>query len=327
MCGSRDYEKIKVKTGADFLDVACCGGSVARGRRDLNVARTDHAILAQIIDSIATSIFEHDQLPRIHHVHASNPPDITTTFSTMGPRPRHLSELLLRPATLTRISAPRPSPIRCLRLPQPQPTPWALPSTRRHLNTTPPTHAAQPQLKEEEALDTPAEDNSELTSEIDTLFGLAKNIRRGPFRAPNSGDELEATRRMFGSEFSSPDRGTSLRPQAFNFDDLNMPDEPVEPVQAITIPEEDIKYPRLNPAYGRTVNLDESKGRDIVRGINMLASLMARNKVKQDFNKQRYHERPGLKRKRLNSERWRARFKVGFNGVVGRVSELTRKGW
>jgi small subunit ribosomal protein MRP21 len=132
---------------------------------------------------------------------------------------------------------------------------------------------------------------------------------------------------MFGSNFSSPARGTSLRPQTLNFDELNMPDEPVEPVQAISIAEEDIKYPRLNPAYGRTVNLDESKGRDIVRGINMLGSLMARNKVKQDFNKQRYHERPGLKRKRLHSERWRARFKVGFNGVVGRVSELTRKGW
>jgi small subunit ribosomal protein MRP21 len=242
--------------------------------------------------------------------------------------PRHLSELLLRPAALARISAPRPSPIRCLRHPQPQPTRWALPSTQRHLNTTPTSHAAQPQPKEEEALDAPAEDNSELSSEIDTLFGLSKTIRRTTTgRTPNSGDEFEATRRLFGSEFSSPGRGTSLRPQAFNFDDLSLPDEPVEPAQAITIPEEDIKYPRLTPAYGRTVNLDESRGRDIVRGINMLGSLMARNKVKQDFNKQRYHERPGLKRKRLHSERWRARFKVGFNGVVGRVSELTRKGW
>ena len=86
-------------------------------------------------------------------------------------------------------------------------------------------------------------------------------------------------------------------------------------------------YPRLNPTYGRTVELDASRGRDIVRGIGMLGSLMARNKVKSDFNKQRFHERGGLKRKRLNSERWRARFKLGFREVTGRVSELTRKGW
>lgn len=86
-------------------------------------------------------------------------------------------------------------------------------------------------------------------------------------------------------------------------------------------------YPRLEPEYGRTVNLDVSRGRDIVRGIGMLGSMMARNKVKSDFNAQRFHERGGLKRKRLNSQRWRARFKTGFQSVTGRVMELTRKGW
>lgn len=58
-----------------------------------------------------------------------------------------------------------------------------------------------------------------------------------------------------------------------------------------------------------------------------MGSLMGRNRVKYDFNKQRFHERPGLKRKRLASERWRARFKKGFSHVTARVSELTRKGW
>lgn len=59
----------------------------------------------------------------------------------------------------------------------------------------------------------------------------------------------------------------------------------------------------------------------------MLGSLMSRNRVRADFQKQRYHERAGLKRKRLKSERWRARFKVGFYEVTRRVTELTRKGW
>jgi len=87
------------------------------------------------------------------------------------------------------------------------------------------------------------------------------------------------------------------------------------------------QFPRLNPTYGRTVDLDVSRGRDIVRGIGMLGSLMARNRVRSDFNKQRFHERGGLKRKRLASERWRARFKKGFREVTARVTELTRKGW
>ena len=86
-------------------------------------------------------------------------------------------------------------------------------------------------------------------------------------------------------------------------------------------------YPRLNPTYGRSVELDASRGRDIVRGIGMLGSLVARNKIKRDFQTQRYHERGGLKRKRLNSERWRRRFNLGFKHVTGRVIELTRKGW
>jgi len=93
------------------------------------------------------------------------------------------------------------------------------------------------------------------------------------------------------------------------------------------IPESEKNYPRLTPSYGRKVELDPTRGRDLVRGINMLGSLMARNKVRADFMKQRYHERAGLKRKRLKTERWRARFKIGFQAVTARVTELTRKGW
>lgn len=96
---------------------------------------------------------------------------------------------------------------------------------------------------------------------------------------------------------------------------------------AAAIPPEEQVYPRLNPTYGRSIDLDVSRGRDLVRGIGMLTTLMARNKVRADFRKQQFHERGGLRRKRLKSERWRARFKKGFNEVTSRVSELTRKGW
>ena len=118
---------------------------------------------------------------------------------------------------------------------------------------------------------------------------------------------------------------------------MDMPDTLLNPslankpssASSLAVQQEEMfgNYPRLNPTYGRTVELDASRGRDIVRGIGMLGSLVARNKLKSDFHKQKFHERGGLKRKRLLSERWRARFKVGFREVTGRVTELTRKGW
>ncbi|KAK2613208.1 hypothetical protein N8I77_000135 [Diaporthe amygdali] len=86
----------------------------------------------------------------------------------------------------------------------------------------------------------------------------------------------------------------------------------------------DIKY-RLRPSVGRTVHLDSRV--DLARGLNMLNFHVRRNKVVQDLARQRFHERPGLKRKRLRSERWRARFKDGFKATCKRVTELARQGW
>ncbi|KAL1846420.1 hypothetical protein Daus18300_014263 [Diaporthe australafricana] len=86
----------------------------------------------------------------------------------------------------------------------------------------------------------------------------------------------------------------------------------------------DIKY-RLRPSIGRTVHLTNKL--DLARGLGMLNARVRGNKVSQDFNKQRYHERPGLKRKRLRGERWRVRFKDGFKATCSRVQELARQGW
>ncbi|KAF1945032.1 hypothetical protein EJ02DRAFT_451873 [Clathrospora elynae] len=159
----------------------------------------------------------------------------------------------------------------------------------------------------------------------------------------SSGDEARAARQkhVFGSDFSSPNRPGSRRPQrpqGLNFDEMApVPADLLNPTfsnkpsdaASLAVQQEEAfaNYPRLNATYGRTVDLDSQRGRDIVRGIGMLGSLMARNSIKKDFNKQKFHERGGLKRKRLASERWRARFKAGFREVTGRVSELTRKGW
>ncbi|ROW05829.1 hypothetical protein VMCG_05170 [Cytospora schulzeri] len=88
----------------------------------------------------------------------------------------------------------------------------------------------------------------------------------------------------------------------------------------------DVKL-RLRPSIGRTVHCGKGSKVDLARGLQLLNTQVRKNKVSQDLMRQRFHERPGLKRKRLRRERWRARFKDGFKATCGRVRELARQGW
>ncbi|KAI1497475.1 hypothetical protein F5X99DRAFT_363048 [Biscogniauxia marginata] len=82
---------------------------------------------------------------------------------------------------------------------------------------------------------------------------------------------------------------------------------------------------RLVSRTGRTIQTGRNV--DVARAFKMLAVQVASNRLRRDFQHQKFHERPGLKRKRLKSERWRRRFKKGFKAAVDRVGELTRQGW
>jgi len=84
---------------------------------------------------------------------------------------------------------------------------------------------------------------------------------------------------------------------------------------------------KLNPSVGRTITVDSARGMDVGRAFRTLEMQCNRNSVKRDFMRQRYHERAGLKRKRLRGERWRRRFKENFKGVVGLVKKMTAQGW
>ncbi|KAI0484833.1 hypothetical protein GGR56DRAFT_46242 [Xylariaceae sp. FL0804] len=82
---------------------------------------------------------------------------------------------------------------------------------------------------------------------------------------------------------------------------------------------------RLVPRTGRTVHI--GRNIDVARAFKIQQMQVAVNKVRQDVQKQKFHERPGLKKKRLRSERWKVRFKTGFKAAVARVRELSRQGW
>ena len=84
---------------------------------------------------------------------------------------------------------------------------------------------------------------------------------------------------------------------------------------------------RSRPSVGRTIEVDPKKGVDFGRALRNLEISCSVNRVNKDLQRQRFHERPGLKRKRLKSERWRKMFKESFRATVLRVKEMRRKGW
>jgi small subunit ribosomal protein MRP21 len=101
----------------------------------------------------------------------------------------------------------------------------------------------------------------------------------------------------------------------------------VRDVQATTLvtKQERMISLKLNPSTGRSVTINA--GIDVGRGFRLLEQSCARNRVRNDANKQRFHERGGLKRKRLRRERWRKRFMEGFKATIGRVKQLKKQGW
>jgi len=84
---------------------------------------------------------------------------------------------------------------------------------------------------------------------------------------------------------------------------------------------------RSRPSVGRTVEINLERGPDFGRALRILDIQCAVNRVRADQQRQRFHERPGLKKKRLKSERWRKLFRESFRATVGRVKEMRRKGW
>lgn len=84
---------------------------------------------------------------------------------------------------------------------------------------------------------------------------------------------------------------------------------------------------RLGSSVGRTVQIDPTRGMDLARGLINLDMRLSSNAVRSQYHQQKFHERPGLKRKRLARERWRKQFKNGFRHIVQRVKYLTKMGW
>lgn len=148
-------------------------------------------------------------------------------------------------------------------------------------------------------------------------------------KSPSSLDDLAAS---FGSR-GTAQRNAQSSSSTTGFDIASMLDpkgrtsslrHPPRSVEPQRLPD---PLPAYGPSVGRTVAVDTARGMDVGRAFRSLEMNCGRNKVRADFNRQRFHERPGLKRKRLRSERWRRRFREGFRGMVKMVNAMKKQGW
>ena len=84
---------------------------------------------------------------------------------------------------------------------------------------------------------------------------------------------------------------------------------------------------RLSPALGRTIPISPGRGVDLGRALGMLGMRLAKNRVRADMQAQKFHERPGLKRKRLRTDRREKRFLRKYIEMKQKVLYMVRKGY
>ena len=124
------------------------------------------------------------------------------------------------------------------------------------------------------------------------------------------------------SSKSSSALGTDTKfPNPFREDDFIDTLETIKKLEPLNPPV------RLDAFVGRSELVDPGHGVDFARALAKVQMKCNYNNIKGDQYRQMFHERPGLKRKRLKSERWRKKFKVGFTALVGKVQKLRSQGW
>lgn len=81
---------------------------------------------------------------------------------------------------------------------------------------------------------------------------------------------------------------------------------------------------KLGPPVGRTVDVLAGNP---ARALKMLSRQLRANHIKREMVAQKFHERPGLKRKRIAKMTWRTSFKHAFIGTVAEIKRMKRQGW
>ncbi|KAJ2896921.1 mito ribosomal protein S21 [Zalerion maritima] len=84
---------------------------------------------------------------------------------------------------------------------------------------------------------------------------------------------------------------------------------------------------RRRPETGTMVQIKPSGKWDLLRALSSVNVAVRLNQIKWQSIRQREHERPGLKRKRMRGVRWRKLFSEGYKNTVKRANALAKMGW
>ena len=140
---------------------------------------------------------------------------------------------------------------------------------------------------------------------------MVQNSFQADIHRPEGESRSSRDGKIFGlMDLPGQNRGEATRPAATN------PTSPSKPRNTATI--------RSRPSLGRSVNVSRA---GVARAFQVLGYQLRDNNVKADQRIQRFHERPGLKKKRLKSERWRKRFRIAFKATLKQVHQMRKKGW
>ncbi len=175
--------------------------------------------------------------------------------------------------------------------------------------------------------------NQKVANLLEQTLDSLPNPAKRELSTPNMQTSADKTRKAWGS-FLERERGARTPGQVAQSMEFPRPANYQSNPSASVL--NDIKLKpavrakrtiRSRPTIGRTIEVNQEGGQHVAGALRRLEILCAVNKIRSDQYRQRFHERPGLKRKRLKSERWRKLFKESFSMTVARVQEMRRKGW
>ena len=170
--------------------------------------------------------------------------------------------------------------------------------------------------------------NPQITDLLDNVFGYKGSP--GPQKSPLSSADL--VQKSYEEDIYRPENESRASRQGSISSSMKMPNDASPASTRSTSHAVSAKLPaprntatiKSRPSLGRTVNVTAA---GVARALQVLAREVRDNNVRADQKRQRFHERAGLKRKRLKSERWRKRFQIAFRATVQKVQEMRRKGW
>lgn len=173
------------------------------------------------------------------------------------------------------------------------------------------------------------------------ISGLLDTLLEQTFRSnPKPGDKANRFTRTLPNDYNKPGGKSSLTTfqEAWQDSPLSIKSRQGDIAKRMVVSESSaprilvrpraVRTMKSRPSLGRTVEIDPlSNVKDLPRAFRVLTIACNRNKVRYDRSSQRFHERPGLKKKRLKRERWRKRFSDGFIAMKEKVEQMRLQGW